>query len=64
MAPDDLATTETIAPGVLPKTSPFAPTRPGDVFASLPYQGVPKTLAQMDAGIAAEAKRRHGRKRT
>ncbi len=37
----------------------FAPTRGEDVFASLRYAGPPKTLGEMDAGIAAEAKRRH-----
>ena len=50
--------------GVLLRTAPvFAPTRGEDVFASLPYQGPPKTLAAMEAGIAAEAKRRHARNR-
>ena len=50
--------------GVLLRTAPvFAPTRGEDVFASLPYQGPPKTLAAMKAGITAEAKRRHARNR-
>ena len=50
--------------GVLLKTAPvFTPTRPEDVFASLPHKGAPKTLAAMDAGIAAEARRRHARHR-
>jgi AbrB family looped-hinge helix DNA binding protein len=50
--------------GVLLRTAPvFPPTRGEDVFASLPYQGPPKTLAAMEAGIAAEAKRRHARNR-
>jgi AbrB family looped-hinge helix DNA binding protein len=50
--------------GVLLKAAPiFAPTKPEDVFASLPYHGKPKTLEEMDAGIAAEAKRRHARDR-
>jgi AbrB family looped-hinge helix DNA binding protein len=50
--------------GVLLRTAPvFAPTRGEDVFASLPHQGPPKTLAAMEAGIAAEAKRRHARNR-
>jgi AbrB family looped-hinge helix DNA binding protein len=39
----------------------FAATRPNDVFASLPHKGGPKTLAEMDAGIVAEARRRHAR---
>lgn len=48
--------------GVLLKPAPaFAPTRPEDVFASLPYRGKPKTLEEMDAGVLAEAKRRHAR---
>jgi AbrB family looped-hinge helix DNA binding protein len=52
------------ADGVLLTAAPaFAPTRAEDVFASLPHAGPPKTLAEMDAGIAAEAKRRHARNR-
>ena len=39
----------------------FAQTRPEDVFASLPFSGAPKTLKDMEAGIVAEAKRRHAR---
>ena len=31
----------------------FAPTRPADVFASLPYHGKPKTLAQIVAALRA-----------
>jgi len=51
---------EDTAEGVLLKAAPaFAPTDPKDVFASLPYKGAPKTLEEMEAGIAAEAKRRH-----
>ena len=51
---------EDTADGVLLKTAPvFAPTRPEDVFASLAYAGPPKTLDDMEAGIAAEARRRH-----
>ncbi len=51
--------------GVLlkPMTAAFAPTRPEDVFGCLPYKGKPKSVEQMDAGIAAEAKRRHARDR-
>ncbi|WP_054530751.1 hypothetical protein [Erythrobacter sp. SG61-1L] len=37
----------------------FAATRPEDVFGALPYRGKPKSIARMDAGILAEAKRRH-----
>jgi AbrB family looped-hinge helix DNA binding protein len=39
----------------------FPETKPKDVFRSLPYRGAPKSLAEMDAGIAAEARRRHAR---
>ena len=37
----------------------FAETRPEDVFGCLACDGPPKTLAEMEAGILAEAKRRH-----
>lgn len=48
--------------GVLLKAAPaFVETRPEDVFASLPYSGKPKTLEEMDAGVLAEAQRRHAR---
>ena len=50
--------------GVLLKAAPhFAPTRPKDVFGSLHHNGPPKTLEEMEAGIAAEARRRHARDR-
>jgi AbrB family looped-hinge helix DNA binding protein len=50
--------------GVLLKTTPsFAPTRPKDVFGSLPYCGPARSIAEMKAGIAVEAKRRHARNR-
>ena len=50
--------------GVLLKVKPaFAPTRPKDVFSSLPYKGPAKSIAEMDAAVAAEAKRRHARHR-
>jgi AbrB family looped-hinge helix DNA binding protein len=50
--------------GVLLKATPFfAPTHPEDVFGSLAYSGRPKTLKEMEAGIAVEAKRRHARSR-
>ena len=46
--------------GVLLKRAPvFAKTRPMDVFASLPYSGEPKSLEEMEAGVLAEAMRRH-----
>jgi AbrB family looped-hinge helix DNA binding protein len=51
--------------GVLlkPMTTAFAPTRPEAVFGCLAYKGKPKSVEQMDAGITAEAKRRHARGR-
>ncbi|MPY74583.1 MAG: AbrB family transcriptional regulator [Alphaproteobacteria bacterium] len=50
--------------GVLLKARPaFAPTRPKDVFGSLSYKGSAKSMAEMRAGIAVEAKRRHARNR-
>ena len=52
---------EQTADGVLlkPIRAVFAPTRPEDVFGSLVYKGAPKSVEAMDAGIIAEAKRRH-----
>jgi AbrB family looped-hinge helix DNA binding protein len=48
--------------GVLLKAAPlFAPTRPEDVYGSLSPKGPPKTIEEMEAGIMAEAKRRHAR---
>ncbi len=56
---------EHTAEGVLLRllTTAFVPTRPEDVFGCLPYKGKPKSVEQMDAGITAEAKRRHARGR-
>ena len=56
---------EYTAEGVFLKllTPAFAPTRPEDVFGYLSYTGEPKSVEQMDAGIVAEAKRRHARDR-
>lgn len=46
--------------GVLLKPQPaFAETRPEEVFGCLAYDGPPKSLADMQAGILAEARRRH-----
>lgn len=39
----------------------FAPTRMDDVFGSLTHKGPAKTIAEMDAGVMAEARRRHAR---
>ncbi|RXT40181.1 AbrB/MazE/SpoVT family DNA-binding domain-containing protein [Bradyrhizobium betae] len=55
-------TIENTPDGVLLKlSSPFPATKPADVFASLPYRGKPKSVADMEASIAAEARRRHAR---
>jgi len=46
--------------GVLLRAAPlFAPTRPEDMFGCLAYSGPPKTIEEMNAGVPAEAKRRH-----
>jgi AbrB family looped-hinge helix DNA binding protein len=46
--------------GILLKAAPvFPPAWPEDVFASLPYQGTPKSVEEMNAAIAGEMKRRH-----
>ncbi len=48
--------------GVLRKAAPvFAPTRPDDVYGSLPSKRPPNTLEEMQASIVAEAQRRHAR---
>ena len=48
--------------GVLLKSEPlFPPTRSEDVYGSLPHSGSPKSLDEMEAGIVAEARRRHAR---
>jgi len=53
-------TVEETEDGVLLKPAPaFAETRPEDVFGALPYQGEPKSIEDMDAGVLAEAKRRY-----
>ncbi len=46
--------------GVLLRAAPvFKPTRSEEVFGSLKVAGPPKTLEEMDAAVAAEARRRH-----
>ena len=48
--------------GVLLKPAPvFEPCSPEEVFGALKVSGPPKTLEEMDAGILAEARRRHAR---
>jgi AbrB family looped-hinge helix DNA binding protein len=50
--------------GVLLRAEPrLVQTRPKDVFGSLKFKGPAKSIAEMNAGIAAEAKRRHARNR-
>jgi bifunctional DNA-binding transcriptional regulator/antitoxin component of YhaV-PrlF toxin-antitoxin module len=50
------------ADGVLLRSAPiFKPTRSDDVFGSLKFSGRAKTLEEMDAGVLAEARRRHAR---
>ncbi len=58
-------TVETTSNGVLlkPLMTAFAPTRPEDVFGCLVHKGWPKSVEEMGAGIAMEAKRRHARGR-
>ncbi len=51
---------ENTSDGVLLKPEPVFPeTRPEDVFGSLAYGGPPKSLQEMEAGVLAEARRRH-----
>ena len=46
--------------GVLLKPAPvFAETPGEDVFGCLTCDGAPKTLEEMEAGVLAEARRRH-----
>lgn len=46
---------------LLKSSAAFAPTRPEDVFGSLPHRGEFKTVKKMDTGVLAEARRRHPR---
>ena len=46
--------------GVLLRPEPaFAETRPEDVFGCLAYDGPPKSVPDMQAGVLAEARWRH-----
>jgi AbrB family looped-hinge helix DNA binding protein len=46
--------------GVLLRSAPaFDATRPDEVFGILPFRGEPKSLEDMEAGVPAEARRRH-----
>ena len=51
---------ESMPDGVLLKALPaFPETRPTDVYGRLATSGAPKSLAEMEAGVLAEARRRH-----
>ena len=51
---------ESTTDGVLLKPEPsFPETRSEDVFGSLACDGKPKTVREMNAGVLAEARRRH-----
>ena len=51
---------EETADGVLLRPAAvFTPTKPEEVFGSLTYEGPARTIEDMDAAIAAEARRRH-----
>ena len=54
-----LVVENTIEGVLLKPDSGFAATRPEDVFGCLACDGPPKSLAEMEAGILTEAKRRH-----
>ncbi|WP_066821533.1 AbrB/MazE/SpoVT family DNA-binding domain-containing protein [Sphingomonas mali] len=52
-------TVEDTAEGVLLKAAPmFAETNVDAMFGSLGFEGKPKSIDEMDAAVAAEAKRR------
>lgn len=58
--PGTKLTVENTSEGVLLKPSPvLKETSPSEVFGMLKWTGKPKTLEEMEAGILAEAKRRH-----
>ena len=62
--PGTKLTVEETPDGVLLKAAPlFPPTRYEDVYGSLQYKGKPKTLEEMQAGIADEVRLRHARGR-
>ena len=48
--------------GVLLRRAPaFLATLPDQVFGTLAFRGEPKSLEDMEAGVMAEARRRHDR---
>ena len=62
--PGTRLTVEETADGVLLKPAPLFPaTTPDQVFGCLRHSGAAKSLEEMQAGIAAEARRRHARGR-
>lgn len=52
---------ETVDGVLLKPAGAFARTYSKDVFGVLAYEGEPKTLKEMEAGIASEARRRGAR---
>lgn len=56
---------EHTADGVLlkPMATAFTPTRPEDVFGCFPAEDGPKSVEEMESGIAMEAAGRHARDR-
>lgn len=53
-------TVERTPDGVLLKPLPaFPETRPKDVYGRLASSGAPRSLAEMEAGVLAEARRKH-----
>lgn len=55
-------TVEDTPEGVLLRPAPaFSGTQPQEVFGMLAWKGEPITLDRMEAGVLAEAKRRHAR---
>ena len=51
---------ESTSEGVLLKYVPsFPKTDPEEVFGCLPFDGAPKSLPEMEAGVMTEARRRH-----
>lgn len=55
-------TVEETGDGVLLRPAPlFERTEPDAVFGSLVYEGRAKTVEEMEAGLLAEAARRHAR---
>lgn len=62
--PGTKLTVEETPDGVLLKREPlFPPTTLEEVYGCLKYDGPPKTLKEMDAGIDEEVRERHARGR-